>query len=157
VAVEEERPQAFGGAVHGGREPRGPRADDHEVVNLEGGRQWTAEALGHLTRLRIRQNAPVLEEERRQRVRADARRLEQSPRLRFTLDVQPAVRNEIAREKVLDLVGPRGPLVPDQAQTGRLRQRLGLPGIELVVDDREEPLLRRVPRLRQVVIEVALR
>ena len=85
-----------------------------------------------------------------------ARRLEQRPRLGVPLDVEPAIRNEIARQEILDRVRSRRPLVSDQAQARRLGQGLGLPRVEEIVDHREEALLRRIPRLRQVVIEMRL-
>ena len=44
----------------------------------------------------------------------------------------------------------------DQPQPGRFGKILGLPGVEQIVDDREEALLGRIPRLREVVIEVRL-
>ena len=156
VAVEQKRPKPFRRAVHRGREAGGPRADDHEVVDVEGRRERPAEALGHLARLRVGQHAPVLEEQGRQRVGRDARRVEQRPRLGVPLDVEPAIRNEIARQEILDRVRSRRPLVSDQAQARRLRQGLGLPRVEQIVDHREEAFLGRIPWLRQVVIEMRL-
>ena len=44
----------------------------------------------------------------------------------------------------------------DQPQPFRFRQILRLPGIELIVDHRVQMFLRRIPGLRQVVIEVRL-
>ena len=68
--------------------------------------------------------------------------------------VEPAIRDEVAREEILDLVRSRRPLVPDEPQPLRLGQILGLPRVEQIVDHREQAFLRRIPRLRQVVIEV---
>ena len=44
----------------------------------------------------------------------------------------------------------------DQPQSLRLGQILGLPGVEQIVDHRKEAFLGRIPRLRQVVIEMRL-
>ena len=43
--------------------------------------------------------------------------------------------------------------MPDHADTARLERGAGLPGREQILDHREQLLLRRVPRLQQVVIE----
>ena len=72
------------------------------------------------------------------------------------VDVEPAIGDEIAREEILDRVRSRRPLVSDQPQSLRLGQILGLPGVEQIVDHREEAFLGRIPRLRQVVIEMRL-
>ena len=50
----------------------------------------------------------------------------------------------------------RRPLVSDQPQSLRFGQILGLPGIEEIVDYREETFLGRIPWLRQIVIEMRL-
>ena len=71
---------------------------------------------GDLARLRVRQDAAVFEEERRQRVARDARGLEEGLRVRIPLDVEPAVRDQVAREKVLHLVRSRRPLMADEAE-----------------------------------------
>ncbi len=77
---------------------------------------------------------------------ANAGRFEQRARLGVPLDVEPAIRDEIAREEVLDRVRSRRPLVTDQPQARRLGQGLGLPGVEQIVDHREEAFLRADPR-----------
>ncbi|HEV2874435.1 MAG TPA: hypothetical protein VGW14_04740, partial [Thermoleophilaceae bacterium] len=41
----------------------------------------------------------------------------------------------------------------DDPDAARLERRAGLPGRQQVLDDREQLLLRRVPRLEQVVVE----
>ena len=56
MPVEQQRPQPFRCAVHRRREARRTGADDHEVVHVEGSRERSAEALGHLPRLRIAQH-----------------------------------------------------------------------------------------------------
>ena len=44
----------------------------------------------------------------------------------------------------------------DQPQSLRLGEILGLPGVEQIVDHREQAFLGRIPRLREVVIEMRL-
>ncbi len=46
LALDHDRAQALGGAVHGGREPRGPGADDHGVVLRAAGSVPRPEQLG---------------------------------------------------------------------------------------------------------------
>ena len=137
--------------------PGGAGADDHEVVDVERGRERSAEPLGHLraapgcaARIRPRRTAPAARRRRRPPRRAARAR----PASRSTSSQRYG--NEVARQEVLDRVRPRRPLVPDQPQALRLGQILGLPRVEQVVDDREQAFLGRIPRLRQVVIEVRL-
>ena len=154
MPIEQQRPQSLGGAVHRGGEPGRSGAHDHEVVEIARRGQRSAEALGHLARLRVAQRGAVLEEQRRQLAGVDAGGVEQAARVRIALDVEPAIGNEIAGEEVLDGVRARRPLVADQPQSLRLGEVLGLPPVEQIVDHREEAFLGRIPGLREVVIEV---
>ena len=74
VPVEQQRPQPFRCAVHRRRESGRTGADDHEVVDIEGGRERPAEALGHLRGAPgCAAREPSLEEQRRKLVVANAR------------------------------------------------------------------------------------
>ena len=74
-------------------------------------------------------------------------------RLVVALEVEPAVGDVVAGEEGLDLVAPLRPAVPDHPHaSGVLGVRL-LPVAQQVVEDGVQPLLRRVPRLEQVVVE----
>ena len=155
VPVEQQRPQPFRCAVHRGREAGRSGADDHEVVDIEGGRERPAEPLGDLTRLRVAQHrTPSSKNSAGSSSVAHARRIEQRARVRVPRDVEPVIRNEIAGQEVLDRVRSGRPLVSDEPQSFRLGQILGLPGVEEIVDDGEEAFLRRIPGLRQIVIEM---
>ena len=66
MAIEQQGPQPFRGAVHSGRQPRRAGADNHQVVQREGRGQRAAETLGDVTRLGIAQHRAVLEEQRRE-------------------------------------------------------------------------------------------
>ena len=73
--------------------------------------------------------------------------------LLVALEIEPAVGDVIAGEEVLDLVAPLRPSVTDDAQTARVvRVRLS-PVAQQVVEDGVEPLLRRMPRFEQVVVQ----
>ncbi len=100
VPIEQQRPQPFRRAVDRRREAGGTGAHNHEVVQIERGRQRSAEALGHLTWLGVAQRGPILEEQRGKLARADPGRVEQALRVRIARDVEPAIGDEIAREKV---------------------------------------------------------
>ena len=68
MPVEQQRLQAFRGAIHRGRQARRTAADDHQVVDVERRGKRSAEALGHLPGLRAAQDGAILEEQDRQRV-----------------------------------------------------------------------------------------
>src|SRR5258706_79977 len=80
--------------------------------------------------------------------------VEQAAGVRVPGHVEPAIGDEVAGEKVFDFVRSRRPLVADQPQSLRLREVLGLPGVEQIVDDGEQEFLGWIPRLREVVIEM---
>ena len=145
VPIEQQRPQPFRRAVDRRGEARRAGADDHEVVQLESGRKRSAEALGHLTRLGVAQRGSILEEQRRKLARRRSRPRRAGLASRVPRHIEPAIGDEIAREEVLDLVRPRRPLVPDQPQSLRLGEVLGLPGVEQIVDHREQAFLGWMP------------
>jgi hypothetical protein len=59
-----------------------------------------------------------------------------------------------AREKALDLVRARRPLMSNQPESLRFRKVFGLPRVQQIVDHREQALFGWSPRLREVVIEM---
>ena len=73
--------------------------------------------------------------------------------LGVALDVIPPVGHVVAGQEYLDVVAAIRPPVPDHPHVVGV-VRVGLPPVaEQVVDDGVQPLLRRVPRLEQVVVE----
>ena len=102
-------------------------ADNHEVVQSKSCRDRPAEALGHLAWLGAAQHGPILEEQHGKLVGAYPGRVQQDARVLVPRDVEPAIGDEIAREKVFDLVRPRRPLVSDEPQSLRLGEVFGLP------------------------------
>ena len=154
VPIEHQRAKALRCAVHRGREAGGTGADDYQVVHVKGRRQRSTETLGDAARVRIAQHGSVFEKQNRQLVDADTGGLDQRPRIRIPLDVEPPIRNQTAGQEILDRVRSRRPLVSDESQPFGLGQVFGLPRVEKIVDHREQTFLRRIPRLRQIVIEV---
>ena len=107
MAIDEQRAQTFRRAVHRRREAGRPGADDDQIVDVVGGCQRPAKALGDLPRLRIAEERTILEEQERQALGAHRRRVEQRARLGIALDVDPVIRQEAAGEEVLDRVRSR--------------------------------------------------
>ncbi len=66
----------------------------------------------------------------------------------------PAVRHHVPGQEVAQRVRPRRPTVPDQPHVGHRPVRRLDPRVQQRVDHRVELLLRRVPRLEQVVVQV---
>ena len=152
-ALDDQRVESLGGAVDGGGEAGGAAADDHEVVVVDGRRGGDAEALGELEHGRALEHRAVLQQRDRQARLVDAGHRQQLARLAVALDVEPARRHAVAREEVAQLVRVAAEAVPDEPHAARLDRGAGLPGRQEVLDDREQLLLRRVPRLQQVVVE----
>jgi hypothetical protein len=156
VALHDQRPQALGGAVDRGGEAGRAGADDHEVV--EGGSRRASAG-------RCARRPPVAWAgpgrcRRRGRPPGGRRRTpgqrEQALRLGVAFDVEPAVRDQVAHEELLDLVGRRRAAPADDAQAHERRPERRLPVVEQVVEDGVEPLLRRVPGLQEVGVEQRL-
>ena len=87
------------------------------------------------------------------RLRPDPRRVEQPPALRL-VGGEPAVRHQVAGQEVADPVGRGAPPVPDDLDLLDLPVGSRLPRFEERVDHRVELLLRRVPGLEQVVVDI---
>ena len=154
LALDHHRAQALGGAVDRRRQPGGPAADDDQVVVLLGGLAADAEALGELEHRRPLEHRAVLEQRHRQPVGVDADDLEQLARLAVALDVEPARRargcgpgSRAARASPCEKRWPMTRTPPDSSAAPASQV------VEQVLDDREQLLLGRVPRLEQVVVE----
>ena len=112
-----------------------------------------AEPLGELEHGRALEHRAVLEQRDRQPLGVDAGDRQQLARLGVALDVQPAGRHAVAGEEVAQVVGVLGEAVADDPHPAGLERGAGLPRRQQVLDDREELLLGRIPRLQQVVVE----
>ena len=103
------------------------------------------------------QGLAVLEHEHRELAVVQPRRGQEAARLGVG-DVEPAVRDAVARDEVAGGVGlGREPVADDpQPRLGQPRRRLGLPVLQQLVEHRVEARLGRAPRLHQVVVEAQL-
>ncbi len=153
LALDHHGAQPLRRAVHGRRQPGRAAADDHQVVVVGRRLRRHAEALGELEHGRALEHAAVLEQRDGQAVVPDPGDRQQLARLAVALDVEPARRHPVAGEEVAQVVGVLGEAVPHEPHAARLERRAGLPGRQQVLDDRVELLLRRVPRLEQVVVQ----
>jgi hypothetical protein len=112
-----------------------------------------AEPLGQLQHARALEHAAVLQQRDRQAALVDAGDGEQLARLAVALDVEPACRHAVARKEVAQLVRVAAEAVPDEPHAAGLDRRARLPCRQQVLDDGEQLLLGRIPRLQQVVVE----
>ena len=133
--------------------PGRPAADDDQVVVLGGGLRRDAEPLGELEHGRPLEHGAVLQQRDRQAALLDAGDREQLARLAVALDVEPARGHAVAREEVAQLVGVLREAVADEPHAAGLQRGPGLPRGQQVLHDRVELLLRRIPRLEQVVVQ----
>ena len=147
LALDHDRLEPLRCAVDGGRQTGRPTADDHEIVVLEGRLPGYPEPLGELEHCRALEHGPVLEQCHRQAVVLDTRHLQQLAGLRLALDVEPPRRHPVASQEVTEVVRRPGEAMADQTHAAGLERGAGLPGAEQVLDDREQLLLGRVPRL----------
>jgi hypothetical protein len=111
--------------------------------------------LGQLLQRRPAQDLPGRQQHDGQRagVVRQPGHLEQVPAL-GAADVQVAERHLVAGQELLGRLRLRRPLVPEHGDAGERRPAARPPLGEQLVQRRVEPLLRRVPRLEQVAVEV---
>ena len=153
LAFDHDRLQSLRRAVDRRAQTGRAAADDHQVVVLGRRLSGDAESLGELEHRRTLEHGPVLEQRHRQPILVEGRHLEELASLRVALDVEPSRRHQIAGQEVAQVVRRTREAVPDQPHPARLQGRARLPSRQQILDDREQLLLGRVPRLEQVVIE----
>ena len=154
-ALDEHRAQALGRAVDRRRQPGRAAADDRRGRRSRarpgwGGRAGSASSSG----VGASSTAAVAQEHGREPVARDPREVEQLLRVLVALDLEPLVGDAVAGEEVAHLVGGAREAVADEARLRIGEHRVGLPVAEQVLERREQPLLRRVPRLLQVVVDL---
>jgi hypothetical protein len=114
------------------------------------------QSLCNRSRIRIAQHLAVFQKESGKIRHSQLSGVHQHLRFRISPDLQPAIRNEVASQKVLNLMGPGGPGMPDQPQTGDLRSILGLPFGQQIVGGGVQALIGRIPRLFKIVVQTRL-
>ena len=72
----------------------------------------------------------------------------------FCLHVQHLIRNGIACEEITNLREVRRPTMADDPNSFKRRTERCLPIVEQIVHDAVETLLRRIPRLHQIMIDL---
>ena len=119
--------ESLGRPVDGGGQAGRSAAHDDQVVERQGGVRPQADPLGDLGVGRADEVGPVGEDDQRLAGGVDAGAGDELGCLRLRLDVEPAVRDLVAGQVVLDLVGPRRPAVADDPEALERRPEAGLP------------------------------
>ena len=156
LALHHDDAQALGGGVDGRGQAGRSGADDAEVVERLLGAGAQPEPLGELDGARRDQGLGVGHQHQRQVLRCRLGQLGEPLAFLVDLHVEPQVRHVVAGQERLDLIAALGPAVPDHADVDLGERVLGAPVVEQVVDDGVEPVLGRVPRLEQVVVQADL-
>ncbi len=154
LPLHHERLESLGGPVHGSGQPGRTATHDDQVVVRQRGLRAQPDLRCDLGVGRRHQRRAVGEHDQRLpgRVHAGARRELGGFLLR--LGVQPAIRDLVAGEVVLDRMGEGRPAMADDADAVVRRPERGLPVAQHVLEDRVQPILRRIPGLEQVVVEL---
>ncbi len=152
-ALHQHGPQPLGGPVHGRAEPGRAAADHDEVVEVGRRRRRQAHVGGQLGRLGLDQDRAVRGDHHRQPLPVLPRRRQQPLPLRLLHRV-PAVRHLVAGQELPHVGGARRPAVPDDLGAGHRLVGAVAPRVQQIVQDRVELLLRRVPGLEQIVVQV---
>ena len=151
--LDQQRAEPLRGPVHGRGQPGRARPHDHEVVVGELCLLGHADAGRNLRDRGSLDDSAVGEHHQRQAC-ALPRGLHYRSGLIGDFDVEPLVGDLVAPEEVLKLMRGRRPAVAHDAHPLEWRPKRGQPVVQQVVEDRVEALLRRVPRLEQVVVDL---
>ena len=153
-ALDQHGAQPLGRGVHGGAEAGRTAADHDHVVELLGRVDAEPDAGRELGVAGGAQHLALRGDHDRDAVVAVHLGGGQQPLALGLGGGVPPVGHPVAGQEVAHLEGPRRPPVPDHLGL-RHRRVVGRPPVlEQLVDDRVELLLRRVPRLEQVVVDV---
>jgi hypothetical protein len=153
VAFDDDGREPLGRGVHRRREPGRTATDDAEVVERLLRARAQAEGVGDLDGRGRAERGAVGEGDHGQVVGTGAGELEQSGRLLGLADLEPAVGHVVVGEEGLHLDGALGPPVAHDSHLGVAVGVAVRPVAQQLVEHRVEPLLGRVPRLHQVVVE----
>ncbi len=151
--LDDDGAEPLGRGVDRGGEAGRATTDDAEVVEVALGAGAQSEGRRDRHRRRGAQRLAVGDEHEREVLGLRAGEVAQPGALRVALDVEPDVRDVVVGEERLDEVAGLGPPVPHDADVVRLLGVGVVPVGEQVVGHRVEPVLRRVPRLEEVVVE----
>ena len=153
VALDDHGLQPLRRGVHRGGETGRTGTHDAQVVERLLGPRAQAEGVGELDGRRGAEGDPVGQRHHRQVVGAGLREVEEPGGLLALVHLEPAVGHVVVGEEGLHLVGALRPAVADDPDLG-VAVGVGVgPVAEQLVEHRVEPVLRRVPRLHQVVVE----
>jgi hypothetical protein len=83
----------------------------------------------------------------------DFRGIEQLARVGIELEVEPLVRDLVARQEVACLVAERRPAMPDDPNALEGRTVRGAPIVEQIVNDGIEALFGGIPGLEEIIVE----
>ena len=155
LALDHDRAQPFRRAVDRGGEAGRAAAHHHEVVKGRLGRPGAAAAIRELADGRTHEPPAVGQDDQRQRVAVVGER-QDVLRLLVALHVEPSIGHMVAREEIADLEAALGPAVIDHGDAFEGRAVAGLPVLQQVIERRIEQLLRRLPGLHQVIVELHL-
>jgi len=139
--------------VHrGGQASRAGAHNAHVIQRLPGAGTQPQRASEIKGRRRAERLA-VGDQHERQIGRGGVGEVVQPAALGVALDVIPPVRHVVTGQEHLDVVAAIGPPVPDHPHIGGMVRVGPPPVVKQVIDDRVQPLLGRIPRLEQVVVQ----
>lgn len=143
-------------AVHRRRQPGRAPAHDQQVVERHGRMRRQPNLVGNLRRGRPGERRAIFEDQDRQLVNGRIERAQQQLGFAAAADIQPLVRNVVARHEVAQRVALRRPAMVDQADPLEAAVPHCLPRFQEVVQHGIETEFRRVPGLEQVVVQAHL-
>src|SRR5439155_16472498 len=127
MSIKEESPDSLGRAINCGGQTGWTGSHDHKVIHIVGSCCCQAEVFRDFLQVRISKHRSVLQNDCGQLTKAHLRYFEETPRIRIALSIQPSIRNEIARKKILHLMRAGRPLVPEKPEAGYFRAVFRLP------------------------------
>ena len=108
--LDHDAAQALGSCIYGTGQPGRASANDDQIIKGLHGLGCETRLAGQTTRIRIHQGFSIREENNRQAVSCIGKRLDHSESFQIILDIQPLIRNLVARQKILYMMACCRPL-----------------------------------------------
>ncbi len=154
LGLDHQGPQTLGCAIHSSRQPRRSRPDHHHVIKLLLRLRPQSHLRGQLGRRGLHQRRPIPKQHHWQLGIVDTLLLQQCRGLRRPLRIQPLVRYAVARQEIPHRMVGRRPPHPDHPHSLERRLIPLFPSLHQVVEHRVKLLLRRIPWLIEVIVNL---
>ena len=153
---DDDGAQALAGAIDGRCKSGGATADNGEIVEISLSAGAEANLVGDGRERRLGETRAIGKQNEREGSRLRTKRIHEAAHFRVAfgkLDVNPLIRNLIARQKIAQLVRAIGPAGAEDADAFVWRAERGGPVVKQVVQRGIQLFFGRIPGLHEVIMD----